>query len=321
MYAQGLSRTTVAHLRSRFAHLRYSANTSDPHFLEDINEVLEFLYSEGDWRGGNGVWSLGVSDSGRITLPYWLESIKAARLNYTPRPIASQSLEFLHHGPGDLEDKGLGILVSDGEFPIETEFPAATSDTIGVASSQAADATDLRKVRIYGLDQNGKEVRTATGSPGVEVTVGASSTTQFSAVTAVVKPITKGRITLTLETATPLVLSIYEPSVEIPIYHRYRVNPVSVDAENTTEIHAWCSRRFLPVTKEEDFVCPGAIRAWKLALMAQQQEENQDKSTSGYWASAIAAFNSDVAKFHHAERQSPAIFIHGLGVDPIPNLV
>lgn len=314
---QGLSRTTVAKLRDQYYNLAGLAHTdkSNPRFLTVVNEILEYLYSLGDWRGNSGVWSFTPSSSGRITLPYYLQAMKAARLDDHPRPILAQNIEFLHNGPGDLEDRGLGVVVSDGEHPISAEFPEDTSDTISVSSTNSDDETD-KFVRIYGLDENGNEVRGATGSPGEKVAVGATSTSQFSAVTHVVKDLTRGRVSLTLDTATPLVLAVYEPTIEIPAYHRYKVDPVSSSANSQVEtVTAWCSRRFIPVAKEEDFVVPGAMRAWKLAFQAWSMENEADKNADAYWVKALQAFNADVENFKRSENQPMNLHLHGYFVE------
>lgn len=309
----GLSRTTVSELREEFAHLFFAhTDLSNPRFLKNINQTLEYLFSQGDYRGNSATFNLPVATNGKITLPYYLETIKGARINGgLVRPVMSQGIEFLHNGPGDLENAGLGLIVSDGEGPTQTEFPAGETGTVTFTSTQE-ESDSTKSIRVYGLDEDGEEVRTATGSPGIPIAIGVESEIEFSAITGIVKPITNGRITLMLNLGDPLVLSKYEPSLKNPIYHRYKVDPVDEDHETSYEfVMAWCSRRFIPVTKEEDFVCPGTIRGWKLALSAQAMEDDADKNLERYLAMALETFNLDVEKFRRAEIQPPNIHLHG----------
>lgn len=311
----GLSQVRVAELRARYAQIGFAGDETDPAFLTDLNEILEHLYSLNDWKGGSGVFSLALSSTGRVTLPYFLEGIKACRLDKTPRPVLSVGYEFLRHGPGDLEDQGLGMVVPEGEFPVRAEFPS-TPATITLTSSQD-DSTKI--CRLYGLDDEGNEVRDSEGLPGIDLTIGAgASSVTFASLTGVVKPITRGRVTVTLNTATPLVLSVYEPSVTIPLYRRYKVDPVSTESNLAGEtLEAWCSRRVVPVVNEEDWVVPGNSRGWKLALIAQAMENNSDRNAATFWQNAVDAFNQEIEKHTSGENQIPNIQIFGLEVGNI----
>lgn len=317
----GLSRITVAELRENYASIGFPTDKTSPLFLNDVNEILESLFNHGAWKGLRGVFGpFTVSSSGRITLPYYLDSIRAVRLGTSatqtfPQAIMSQDIEFIRHGPGDMEDQNLKLVVPDGEHPISAEFPASTSDTLSLTSTQ----TDTDKsVRIYGLDENGDEVRDSLGTPGELVAIGGTSTNSFSSVTGVVKPVTRGRVTLTLDTATPVTLATYEPSVKYPAFRRYKVDPVSSSSNGQiTHVIAYCNRRFIPVSKEEDWVAPGSLKGWKFALMAQALENEVDKQRGAYWASALAEFNQEIMKYEEGENQAPAVEIWGFDVQGI----
>lgn len=271
-------------------------DSSDPLFLQRLNEARERFFHSGTWKGVVQPYYFEASANATITGPWFLESMLASTIRGIPTPAYTEFHRFVPGGPGfGLPEWSNGCQFYDlgDRFPTTVEIPEGSS---GVLRTTIASADDAGKQnRYYGLDASGNEIYDADGVPGESVTLAyptTNTTNSFSKVTGVVKEQSSGRQTLAcVISGTPTTLSIYQPVETIPLYRKYQIGEVNESATygNMTIATLW-RLRFIPLTSENDFVIPGNIGALKMALLALNAESapaaNMLETADAYWAKA-----------------------------------
>ena len=231
---------------------------NDSRFLTVCNDALARIYDAGKWEGLVGIIEF-ENPVGYITLPRRYSAILGVQLAGRPRSTFTRYFEFSQSGPGDVHaDAGLKFVVDQGPTPVYEVFAGPSTLTMTAPSDTGIT------IRVFGIDETGKEIYDALGAPGINLAHNVPTTQTFAEITAVIKPITTGFVTLS---AGSSVLSVYEPGETNPSYRRYKVG-----TEESRVFRCLCKRRFVPIVNDSDLVYPGNLGALKMALFAASAE-------------------------------------------------
>ncbi len=248
----------------------------DARFLSVCNDAVSRIYDAGKWEGLVGIVEFENPIAGFITLPRRYSAILGVQLAGHPRSTFTRYFEFSQSGPGDVNiELGLKFVVDQGPTPTYEVFTGPSPLTIVAPSDPTIGLRS--EMRIFGLDENGKEIYDTSGAPGVRMSHNIPSVASFSEITAVIKPPTIGYVTLKAGSTT---LSVYEPGETNPSYRRYKVG-----TENDRVFRCLCKRRFVPIAHDSDLIHPGNLGALKMALLAASAENaSLTAKAQEYWA-------------------------------------
>jgi hypothetical protein len=205
--------------------------------------------------------------NGIITLPREVHHIIKANNCEYPMQVNNRWYEFLNGGPGSMDFSSTSVIdLADMGDGFRTHTDIITPRSIMVTCD--LEEEDGTEILLRGNDENGKEVITylyededptvVTGSyAGERITIGYDtpfySNHKFSAITSVVKPVTKGYVYLSSydpdDTESIFQIASYHPAEESPSYRRYFVTGGSTQY-NT--IIAMAKLRYLPATHDSD---------------------------------------------------------------------
>jgi hypothetical protein len=297
------SSLTVGDVRDAYFDL-ITGDRDDALFLRVLNDALERIYNGGRWDGLTGIVEFENPD-GFITLPRRYSAILGVQLGGHPRSAFTRYYEYNPSGPGDVDEAvGLGFLIDQGDTPIAS--PLTADSAVALSAPEDTEAS----VRVFGIDDSGKEVYDSLGAPGVSLAHGGTTSTVFSEITAITKPVTVGFVTLTAGATT---LSVYEPYETNPRYRRFKVG-----THTDLVIRCLCKRRFIPVRSDTDPVFPTNLGALKLAILAVASENASDlPSSEGYWASCFRLLDNQIKETRGNAVVRPNIRPSGLGVSNI----
>lgn len=239
-------------------------------FLSVCNDALARIYDAGKWEGLLGIVEF-ENPEGTITLPRRFSTILGMQLGGRPRTVFSRYYEYSVAGPGDLNaDAGLSLFSDQGNSPTYEVFSGPSVLTMTAPSDTSAT------IRVYGIGTDGKEICDTLGAPGLNLAHGVATTTSFAEITAVIKPVTVGFVTLSAGADT---LSIYEPGETNPSYHRYKVGTA-----NDRTFRCLCKRQFVPLVNDSDLIHPGNLGALKMAVLATSAENaSLTEKAQEYW--------------------------------------
>lgn len=249
--------------------------------------------------------------SGRLSLPYTLDRLIELTLDGVPLTIVSPWYEFVAYGPGiqdDYDDRGrcrynwfgIGVVTDRGEEPVRTIIPDEEDSLDGpwvlrVYASVNEDVDGVPPViNLQGLDTDGLIIRTLSDGTadtyynGVDVPIDfgvpyTQTTQEFSKITGVVKPETRGYVKLTAWNGTVEVeLSNYAFNETAPSYRHYYVprlrnrNFGSNGCCHDRVVLARCHKRFVPVKEDNDLLIISNINALKCMFIAQWKRDSGD---------------------------------------------
>lgn len=315
----GLSSSTVADARKRFAGEFFPRDETDIAFLDRLNEVNERYHSLEKWVGSQATFRVDVSEEKTFYLPYYLDSVAAASIDKRPAITQSERYQFIHDGPGEVDANGSigGVLIDLGLSGIQAPFPETASTLTFSAALQTAD--EGKKIRVLGYDTDGNWVTDAAGTPGEEVTIGDApvvTSTVFSGVKGVQKEFTVAAITLT-HTTDDVELLRAEPFMENPMFRGYRILDLSAEA-----IFALCKRRAIPVTKEEDYLFPGNLSALKQGMFGLVYENAGDMGKAQqYFREGVTLLNNEATSYRGGAQEQLEYAPWGPGVGGIDNMM
>lgn len=307
----GLTYTTVANARRLFGSDMLGGDSSNPVLLDWLNEIGSYWFTQGTWAGRQARYVFAVPDTGIITLPYFLETLRGARIDGYPRNIVAPSHEFISNGPGDMTPESDGLttplIVREGSSVTPIPWPADTADVVTL-SGNAADETIA--IRLFGVDENGDEIVDEDGAPGESVLIGNDSVQEFAGLTGMDKPITRNPVSVAVGEVS---LGSIAAGVQNPVHEQYRVNDSSA-----VTVTCLCERRWVPVAREEDFIAPWIPRAWKLSLLGREHEANGElKKANEFYQEALRILNSDLERKTATEVSVMAAEPFGFGVGKV----
>lgn len=272
-----------------------------------VNNAVQELMNEGDWPGVVDRWHLYYDRySGEVALPSFLDRLMSVTVEGCPKEIASPWYEFVAYGPGNLHDVEVdpdgnvaretrgwtNVVLERGEsclqLPLDwygvSEYPNGVSL---YAYAPLDEFDDPLVMNVQGLDMDGNIMRTETfPDSGIWVTGAnlplsqeSAGSANFSKVTAVIKPVTKGPVYLraayTFYPGTTN-LACYQFNETTPSFRKYFVPSLFVDTERGERrriIRARCRRRFIPVTEDTDVLIIGNIMALGEMMIAQYKRQ------------------------------------------------
>lgn len=311
---------SLAEIRAAtFEAVVYSVN--DAAYTRYLNQLLMRFVDSGEWQRSNFSVPLPVYD-GMFVLPRRAASLLGVRLsNYgVPRTVYPQAHEFSEVGPGEQNpDNSLSSVFECPDVCTQRGLVSGSPSTLTFVSSVAGDADGEEtpfKVRVFGVDSDGKRLFTSAGVEGIEIALNGITPVTTSATVAkidrVILPVTTGFVTLSDSDST--VLATYEPGETSPSYRCYKVGSVG----STQTVDAFCSRRFVPVSADTDLVFPSNVGAIKLGLTALRLEDNGDlRAAMEHFAAAYALLNNESRKQRGAAKAA-ARFV--TGVRPIRSI-
>ena len=314
----GLTNSTVADARERFAHEFFPNDTSDPAFLVRLNEVIERYHTMEKWVGSRATYRIDVSEDKTFFLPYYLESVINANLDKTPAIVQGDRYQFAYDGVGEVDAQGsvFRTLMDLGSFGVQASFPSTAST---LTFSAVASVDENKKVRVLGYDSNGNWVVDSSGTPGEEVTLAGTTVATsivYSGVKGIQKPITAGPVTLS-HTASSTVLLRAEAFMKKPLFRAYRVLDLGAQS-----VLALCKRRAVPVVAEEDWLFPGNLSALKLGMYALDFEENSSMGKAReYFGAGINLLNEEASHYQGGAQEQLDFQPWGPGVGGIDNIM
>ncbi len=269
-----------------------------PNFIKNLNQVRQRYVLSGLWKGvcNRSDYSLPAGQ-GYFTLARGDESVLGIDVCCRPALVMSQWYEFNPVGLGYApEDKrGCGPIVDMGDgFVVQKDI--SENCTLRL---KLEDATDAGKpVRLFGLDEDGREIYDSLGFRGITLTSASpsSDTTQvFSRITGIQFPFMSGFRTLwQVVSGVETQIGVYAPGEMVPSYRRYKTGILN-EAESVT-LRLFCRQRFVNVVAPTDYVIPGNIGALKFGLLALKQEDaGRLDDAAKSWAFGEKLLNEELA--------------------------
>lgn len=348
-------RQTLGDVKSEVARVCGSTGmqVTDTRVISRINAAQLELLNEGDFPGVVDRWHITTVD-GNIVLPPNLDRLMHVAIAGVPRMIKSPWFEFVQYGPGPAEDQqqynftwcDVNGVLDRGETPTQVQLP---DSSLTCGSSSPAGPWHIRVygtvpevgqpiMTIQGTDVNGLQVRTepTSGSSagmwidGEEVIISSGSsfyqtTSQYTQVTVVTKPITNGYVKITAwNGSTELVLSTYAPNETTPAYRWYfspwlqNLNTASTCCRT---VRARCRRRFVPVAADTDVLVISNILAIQEMVIAQFKREsgNGDEYTL-HKQTAVDLLKKEAMAYRGRSRIPGLTFQRGFALGTLPGL-
>ena len=271
-------------------------NRGDGRLKDIFNTVSEILFSEGQMPWNYAIVNLSVFDD-RVVLPSYFDSVAGVANAFQPILLANRWYEFSHSGPGpqlaEACHKWTNTLIDRGFSPIarqpaeKTAFPLRARTQVDEAVGGANPT-----MRILGFDGNGDWIRSledGTWVDGVELELNASAdytqtVVSFSRIYSIVKPITRGRITLSwYDSAQGVELAAGEllHDTEVSSFRVYSLPAATVAVEN--QLQLLVHTRFRPVVNDDDVPQIDCFPALRYGFMAYAKEESGDAEAAVKW--------------------------------------
>jgi hypothetical protein len=241
-------------------------------FMPLLNQVQDRYFSLGRWQDMQVMVDY-PTHYGYITLPRRAESVLGVLQLDTPLAIFGRLQEFNMNGLGANPDAySVQFLADVGDhYPLMVDIPAASY--LKVTSSSSEHTGVGLTVTVESTTGPVFEKPTTLKIPAN----GVPTTQQFTKITRVTKPVSKGYLTLTavnVATAVETVLAVYEPGELNPSYRRYKF--VGRDPNTVDAVRVICKRKFVPCIADTDIVVPPNIGALKHGILALNYENNGD---------------------------------------------
>lgn len=303
---------------------KYGNNPSETR--DNINLVLEWFFSQGNWRGTKGVAQFTLYpyteegiDFKQFTLDRSMLTAKAARfINDNGRrssnfPIQNWWFQWTNQtwwfkeGYGSWHNGGIQYL-GDGwatfrDWDTDCQLRVRT------------DTALTGSINLRGLDPDGNPINNGEGETLDISSNPATTTATFRAFTPiqVVKTPTNGVVKLySWDGVTETLVGYYYPSDKVISYSRFGVGK----ATRQVAVEAACTRRFVPLVFENDVIWPDNIMALEWGLLALNYTRSTDNVLAEqYWTKAMEALNGALAQEQGNAQPQIKIFNSGFGQD------
>lgn len=264
----------------------------DASVLDRISDAVEVLCNKTEIDPLIGWVDIVTTGSRKVTLPREVDAVLALNISGSPSFPRNRWAEFHLNGLGSADvahcerfwdDKGDYALFRDPPEPVR--FTAVSPD--------AADAT--AELWVYGFDENGQRVFSVVAGVAVDgyrIAVSSSPalppgpTPRFSRVTAVRKPVTRGRVSLlgTPSAGTASLYGEYDPDETVPAYRRI---VLSQDAE---WVRVQFRRKVFRVISQSTFIPLNSRHALIMMVKAlQKYEDDKLEEGAAYEKKAVEA--------------------------------
>ena len=260
---------TVSTARSELMNIVEGGNESQDNFLPLLNQVQERYFTLGRWPGTQVTIDYSAHN-GYITLPRFVGSVLGGRMNGIPAPVYGRVHEFAMNGPAEGNATYTVKIFMDMGDNFCTMIDLPKPSKLKLLSSE--DEHSNVGIKISSADTEGPIFSRPLKT---KILVGETTADTFPSITRIVKPITKGYLSLYAvdpDTAEETLLSIYEPGELNPSYRRYRI----LGIEKDKSITVLCKRQYVPSLADSDLVYPPVIGALKHGLIALNYENSGD---------------------------------------------
>jgi len=340
-----MNRFTYGDLQPEIARIAGASGmpVSDARVMAYTNLATQELMNEWDWPQLIVRMKFKVTTN-RINVPSEFDRIISLMVNGVPLPMQSPWFEFVGYGPGFPKVYGATAEYLDQtelqqlEGVLDKEQVATFEDipsdgTVYYPTVTCAASELVNGVRPYiiiqGYDQNGQWIRTldAAGSgayiDGVQLALNGdatpfstSSTQAFSQVTAILKPVTNGAVSLYVTNAVNNVVFLgqYAPYDTRPFYRRYSIPNLTYGT--TYCILARLRKRYTPIYSTGDFLLIPNLAALSTMVQAVFFREAQNfQLYEQYKASAVDILKKEMTAYIGKQAQKPLITVNeGMGI-------
>ena len=320
-----MDRLRLLDLRPIMAEVLNTCATS-PDVVTMVNRVERRLMrlKGGKWLGTLARMRICTASTGCLAWPRQIETIEAFQVCNIPGTIRNGFYEFSIQGPGLLnaDSSWYNNLIDRGTM---ATFDVPSNATSVVAVSGEPGVTEDAGARILLRGWEGANWIRTEDPPAsnnwidgeyVAITGGATtySTRRFSAITGVIKPVTRGPVRLwqfDVPTATLVKqLAYYEPSEEVPLYRASLVPGLETRrgcppqtncgcrTTEATQLTVMAKLRHIDVADDNDFLIIGNEAAFALGTQAVLKERrNLWQDAQQYWASAERELQQELQSF------------------------
>lgn len=318
-----MSRLTLGELKTKGLPDFLGLCPSDNKFTQLVNEAHSRLVKQGLYWGTFQTYQICVGSDGCLTWPRQVASIEALAVNEHPITLRNGWFEYLQTGYGirttgnsselQLLDRGRSCVYDD-----MNDFQSTLQVYSGV--DEAAGA----KLLVQGYDENGNWIRTQDGSTWVDgeyidiSTTVTGSSSIFTAITGVQKPVTNGPVYLSKVTKDAIVVPIgyYEADETLPSYRR-SVIPGLGDAPqyvcgsgdpltNKRVVRAVVKLDHIDVRQDTDWLLLEEYGAIKNAAKAIQLEEQQNRGEAAqYMQEAVRLLEVELLHYEGTSNVEP----------------
>jgi len=295
----------------------------DPAVLTALNESVEMLLKEGDWKGTTQVLKI-CAYNGFAHIPRGVEAILKVDIGGKPADVWHKAWEFVEPGVGDIDHIRPGAydmgLLEAGEYATFWPFLVQGMQVVAFSTHEADTALTMD---VYGMkDPYREQVREGAGPSGEgealkimrwtdgvqgEVnhpTLTASlSVNKFSNITSVLKPVTAGYITLAgwdPETNNMQYLAKYHPNELDPTFRWYRI-PGAV-SQTAVEVKMLVKRGFTQLLFDDEVVLIENKLAIEMGVKSIEEKKRGNFQLGlGYQADAVRLLSQE--KRNHTREQ------------------
>lgn len=311
-----------------------------------VNEAQTRLLNRSDKPVGSlAKMRICCGSSGCLTWPRQVRTIEAFAICSTPGIVRSEFFEFIGY------PNGIG-LQNENNMPGTMLLDRGTSctfddvqDTVAAPRKVCAIADNIadvgKKITIRYYDSNGNKVYTSIGGvvqEGEQLTlvspipafpanaVFTSSNVMTAGIYHVVKEVTEYPVRLYETSTVPVItklLSVYEPSEEVPIYRRSFIPGLqnmggcansTADCTENKMLTAYVKMQHVPVVVDNDPLVLGNLAAIKLMVMAiLREEQNRHDEAAILEAKAAREVDGELASYM-GDGMVPALKVQGDGL-------
>ena len=335
-----MSRLTLGELKTKGLGDFLGLCSSDPKFTNIVNEAHSRLVKQGLFWGTYQTYQICVSSDGCLTWPRQVASIEALAVNEHPITLRNGWFEYLQTGYGvrttgnsselQLLDRGRSCVYDD-----MNDFVS----TLQVYSAVEEDA-DARLL-VQGYDENGNWIRTQDGSTWVDgeyIDIGttvAGSSSIFTAITGVQKPVTNGPVYLSKVTEDSIVVPIgyYESDETLPTYRRSIIPGLGNAPQyvcgsgdpltNKRVVRAVVKLDHIDARADQDWLLIEDYSALKNACKAVQLEEQQNLGEAAqYFQQAVFFLEQELKHYTGRSNVEPLrVEAETWGAGSMPNII
>lgn len=342
-------RRTYGSVKSQLARVAGSTgmNTSDARLLDYVNIAIEEVMNEHDFPSVIDRLRFCLSPCKRtFVLPSDYDRMLMCTVDGVPAQMQSPWFEFVGYGldllnsyasvPGgwDSIDRFEGVLDREDAAGFN-EIPCDGGPWyIRVMGTKGERVSGERPViNIQGYDYENNWIRTSDGAggykDGIDVPINGDSAPFWVQVpqslrylTATIKPVTKGNVLLYVSNADnseQRYIGQYAPNDTTPFYRQYSIPALRRfygNDDHHVTILARCRKRFVPVTKDADFLLISNLPALQSMVQACYYRDAKDQdSYLQYKTIAVDILKKEAKAYIGLQRMKPFMTVsEGPGV-------
>lgn len=290
----------------------YRSNSGD--LTMAINRATEELLRTGDYPSVVDRYKI-VTSNRTLTLPYYLDRVLGISVNGTPIEMRRPWIEFDQYGPGSQHEyTGVDLTLDKGDAPTFLDIPNDTGRTYQLKIESTGIEAGTERVLVTGWDANGDWIRSeepassGTYIDGVYITIDTTSSQQFSEIDRVVKPQTKGFLTMKSvdDLGAEVVIAEYHPNELRPSYRRY-FNPFISDGSPDVTIRVRARKRYYDLKDDNDFLIIPNVDALENMIIAQGKRRSQKPNEYKIFKNLAIECLIEEANSYNGYEQSPVI--------------